>query len=288
MPPKNRGGRPKKYTNSEEVRRANTDNKRRHRLRPSGLADFIVFEPTLHVGVRRNTDLRSGLGTTPDIPVPLDLETRQEDAESCDIRPSRQVQPTLPHPFGVTDPLGTEDDVQLIQGAKNTTRAKEQEIYNETLHNVALNVDLKLCVMTPPQSRPEACHNCRRRRLKCDRSLPQCLKCIKGGQECLGYQRLFRWDQGVASRGKMAGMTFEEVTKDRARHENLSLQLPSPANLLSRQFSRGNTKVSPLGSLMDPLVQDLNHASRKYLYYCELPLPSCLDPDTNQYSYYSC
>ena len=133
----------------------------------------------------------------------------------------------------------------------------------------------------PPQSRPEACHNCRRGRLKCDRSLPQCLKCIKRGQECLGYQRLFRWEQGVASRGKMAGMTtFEGMTKDRARHENSSPQLPSPASLSRQQFSRGNTQISPLGSLTDPLVQDVNHASRKYLCYCELPSPSCPVPDT--------
>ena len=124
--------------------------------------------------------------------------------------------------------------------------------------------------MTPPPSHPGACHNCRRQRLKCDRSLPQCLKCIRRGQECLGYERLFRWEQGVASRGKMAGMTFEEMTKDRARQESSSPQSLSPTSLSSQQVSRGNTQLSPLGSLTDPLVQDVNHASRKYLFYCEL------------------
>ena len=29
----------------------------------------------------------------------------------------------------------------------------------------------------------------------------------------MGYQRLFRWEKGVASRGKMAGVTFEMVAK---------------------------------------------------------------------------
>ena len=137
--------------------------------------------------------------------------------------------------------------------------------------------------MTLPQSRPEACHNCRRGRLKCDRSLPQCLKCIKRGQECLGYQRLFRWEQGVASRGKMAGMmTFEKMRKDRASHENSSPQLPpSPASHSRQQSSCGSIQVSPLGSLTDPLVQDVNHVSRKYLFYCELPSPSCSVPDTS-------
>ena len=127
-----------------------------------------------------------------------------------------------------------------------------------------------LFVMNPPQTNPEACHNCRRRRLKCDRVLPQCLKCIKRGQECLGYQNLFRWERGVASRGKMAGRTFGELTKHRASHDNSSPHLSSPVSHSSLLFSRGNDKVSLLGSLTDPLVRDVNHTSKKYLVYCEL------------------
>ena len=130
--------------------------------------------------------------------------------------------------------------------------------------------------MNPAQTRPEACHNCRRRRLKCDRALPQCLKCIKRGQECLGYQNLFRWEQGVASRGKMAGRTFEELTKHRASHDNSSPPLSSLVSHSSQPFSPGNIKISLLGSLADPLVRDMNHTSRKYLVYCELLSPSCL------------
>ena len=132
--------------------------------------------------------------------------------------------------------------------------------------------------MTPPQTRSEACHNCRRRRLKCDRYLPQCLKCIKRGQECLGYQTLFRWEQGVASRGKMAGRTFGELTKHQASHDNSGSHSSSLVSHSSQPFSHGNIEVSPLGSLTDPLVQDMNHTSRKYLFYCELLSPSSLVP----------
>ncbi|KAH7157383.1 fungal-specific transcription factor domain-containing protein [Dactylonectria estremocensis] len=49
------------------------------------------------------------------------------------------------------------------------------------------------------------CHNCRRRRLRCDRSVPQCSKCAARGIECLGYGQLFLWTGAVASRGKLAG-----------------------------------------------------------------------------------
>lgn len=49
------------------------------------------------------------------------------------------------------------------------------------------------------------CHNCRRRRLRCDRLVPHCSKCEAKGVECLGYGQLFQWTGAVASRGKLAG-----------------------------------------------------------------------------------
>ncbi|KAL6882941.1 fungal-specific transcription factor domain-containing protein [Trichoderma longibrachiatum] len=56
-----------------------------------------------------------------------------------------------------------------------------------------------------PPTKP--CHNCRRQRLRCDRSYPHCNKCAAAGKECLGYGKLFRWTGAVASRGKLAGRT---------------------------------------------------------------------------------
>jgi len=43
------------------------------------------------------------------------------------------------------------------------------------------------------------CHNCRKRRLRCDRSRPTCFKCTHAGKECLGYDRLFIWTDGGAA-----------------------------------------------------------------------------------------
>lgn len=47
------------------------------------------------------------------------------------------------------------------------------------------------------------CHNCRRRRLRCDRSWPTCNKCAVSGQECLGYGRVYVWTEGIDSQGKV-------------------------------------------------------------------------------------
>ncbi|KAI2863572.1 transcriptional regulator family: Fungal Specific TF [Aspergillus niger] len=51
------------------------------------------------------------------------------------------------------------------------------------------------------------CWTCRRRRLKCDRALPNCGKCTSLQRPCLGYstEKPLRWTDSVASRGKLTG-----------------------------------------------------------------------------------
>lgn len=76
----------------------------------------------------------------------------------------------------------------------------------------------------------KACHNCRRRRVRCDSSVPVCQKCAKAGQECLGYGKLFIWNQGVASRGKMMGKTFQDMGRSamkRPKNANNSSTRPT-------------------------------------------------------------
>jgi hypothetical protein len=56
------------------------------------------------------------------------------------------------------------------------------------------------------------CYTCRRRRIVCDNGLPTCRKCRDAGKECLGYQKPLVWVKGgVASRGKMMGLSFDDV-----------------------------------------------------------------------------
>ena len=53
------------------------------------------------------------------------------------------------------------------------------------------------------QSTGKPCHNCRRRRLRCDRSWPSCHKCAVSGQECLGYGKVFVWTQAIDENGNL-------------------------------------------------------------------------------------
>ncbi|KAF7559640.1 hypothetical protein G7046_g4524 [Stylonectria norvegica] len=54
-----------------------------------------------------------------------------------------------------------------------------------------------------PPSNTKPCHNCRRRRLRCDRSWPTCHKCAVSGQDCLGYGKVFVWTQGIDAHGNV-------------------------------------------------------------------------------------
>lgn len=54
-----------------------------------------------------------------------------------------------------------------------------------------------------PSSNSKPCHNCRRRRLRCDRSWPTCHKCAVSGQECLGYGKVFVWTQAIDAQGNL-------------------------------------------------------------------------------------
>lgn len=140
----------------------------------------------------------------------------------------------------------------------------------------------------------KACHNCRKKRWKCDRSLPVCHKCLSSGAECLGYGKLFVWNNGVASRGKMMGKSYEEALatrRDGQAHLPRLAFRPTPTPKPSSQpehypglshsadldyrddsSSSSGEEGEHVGTvvqrpLLDPLVQDLSSHSRYYLFH---------------------
>lgn len=187
----------------------------------------------------------------------------------------------------------------------------------------------------PNNSKP--CHNCRRRRLRCDRSWPTCHKCAVSGQECLGYGKVFIWTEAIDAHGNPkpspsrrtplggplssgSGQVSSSVTNsyfplfpdptsgrrpdvdpsnqtahDAPVSEGRSIPVvrrPSP--LLKRNRSAAAMSATPeptkdaasspiqetplehqkwrptaLGSLTDPIFQDLDRNSRYYLAHCK-------------------
>ncbi|CAG8110147.1 unnamed protein product [Penicillium nalgiovense] len=55
------------------------------------------------------------------------------------------------------------------------------------------------------RSADKVCPKCRSTRINCDRTLPGCRKCVSRGFRCPRYGLILRWNQGVASRGPLAG-----------------------------------------------------------------------------------
>ncbi|KAH7068360.1 fungal-specific transcription factor domain-containing protein [Paraphoma chrysanthemicola] len=130
----------------------------------------------------------------------------------------------------------------------------------------------------------KACHNCRKRRWRCDRSLPSCQKCLSSGVDCLGYGKLFKWNSGVASRGKMMGKSYderEEIKKAAKTHaapalkwdndnhpqhqENGDIIPPRAQSDESESPEEEEMAITVQRPLVDPLVNDLDRHSRYYL-----------------------
>lgn len=115
-----------------------------------------------------------------------------------------------------------------------------------------------------PPSKP--CHNCRRKRLRCDRSIPECQKCVSKGENCLGYGNLLRWTNSVAVRGNLAHQISQHQRQCRSKDVILSCDvLPT-----RRQRVPVGAEIHPLQlPLIDPLLVNLGPRHREYIGHCE-------------------
>ncbi|KAF1991420.1 hypothetical protein K402DRAFT_322267 [Aulographum hederae CBS 113979] len=68
----------------------------------------------------------------------------------------------------------------------------------------------------PATGATEDCFTCRKRNTKCDRRRPYCTQCIDIGKECSGYKTTLTWGIGVASRGKLRGLSLPVANSQKA------------------------------------------------------------------------
>lgn len=168
-----------------------------------------------------------------------------------------------------------------------------------------------LSISNVSRTMSKGCYTCRRRRIVCDNGRPTCRKCRDAGKECLGYQKPLVWVKGgVASRGKMMGLSFDDVTSNQESPGGASMgccstdsseqtgqglckseTLPDDANLqvqvqtlpeatLAKYYNNDRALVhvrrlpaeSPTFLLVDPLFQDMDRLSRLYVSHCKTPM----------------
>ncbi|KAH7004349.1 hypothetical protein EDB82DRAFT_471109 [Fusarium venenatum] len=72
--------------------------------------------------------------------------------------------------------------------------------------NTAPNLD-----KTKKRPKVRGCYQCSRRRIDCDRQEPECVKCATKGIKCSGLGLRYRFNDGIAARGKFVGKTFPIV-----------------------------------------------------------------------------
>lgn len=185
--------------------------------------------------------------------------------------------------------------------SQKRTRAPVRVYYISAPASYSFSSPQAACFRTwrmPSTGKP--CHNCRRRRLRCDRSWPTCHKCAVSGQECLGYGKVFVWTQGIDSNGNLrpsppgrravdatrfpysgtlhaiASAPASATASTTASHNRPPASTsdhrangPSRPNIIrptSTEFSSQAT-----AGLTDPIFQDLDRNSRYYLAYCKSP-----------------
>ncbi|KAK3334286.1 fungal-specific transcription factor domain-containing protein [Neurospora tetraspora] len=90
---------------------------------------------------------------------------------------------------------------------------------------------------TPPKkphqqkaSKTKACYNCHRKRLRCDKSLPSCLKCSINGEECLGYGIVLRWAACNSPTSTTTTRTTNKTTTSRTVKSSTPIQVSTPSN----------------------------------------------------------
>src|SRR6266536_2262271 len=60
----------------------------------------------------------------------------------------------------------------------------------------------------PATGAADDCFTCSNLQVKCDRRRPYCSQCLDNGKECSGYKTTLTWGVGVASRGKLRGLSL--------------------------------------------------------------------------------
>ncbi|KAL5470652.1 hypothetical protein PMIN07_001651 [Paraphaeosphaeria minitans] len=107
----------------------------------------------------------------------------------------------------------------------------------------------------PATGASEDCFACRKRGVKCDRRRPYCGQCIELGKECSGYRTTLTWGVGVASRGKLRGMSLpvaKSSTQNASTTRDSKTQTTTAGTVTNKTVPAAHqnpTRIEPRGSI---------------------------------------
>lgn len=121
-----------------------------------------------------------------------------------------------------------------------------------------VNAPRKRRKRAPAAGAADDCFTCATRSVKCDRRRPYCSKCLDDGKDCAGYKTQLTWGNGVASRGKLRGLSLPVAgTKKLVAPVSTSRSKRRPSQQQTTSHPRAEAKdVPPSKSEQEP-----NHAS---------------------------
>lgn len=83
------------------------------------------------------------------------------------------------------------------------------EAHNSTTTDAAVpSTPRKKRRRTPGTGAANDCFTCSSQNASCDRKRPYCTPCLEKGKDCAGYKTTLTWGVGVASRGKLRGLSL--------------------------------------------------------------------------------
>ncbi|KAM0348042.1 hypothetical protein ACHAPU_004545 [Fusarium lateritium] len=114
----------------------------------------------------------------------------------------------------------------------------------------------------PAGGASDDCFTCSKKNIKCDRRRPYCSQCLEVGSECSGYKTQLTWGVGVASRGKLRGLSLPiakapPVTREPRKQSNASSR---PSSAIPRHGAEEEAKRMRQGPIDIPAVTQVASA----------------------------
>ncbi|PLB44321.1 hypothetical protein P170DRAFT_440628 [Aspergillus steynii IBT 23096] len=114
---------------------------------------------------------------------------------------------------------------------------------------------------------PDDCFTCAREGTKCDRRRPYCSQCLTLGRECSGYKTTLTWGVGVASRGKLRGLSLPvtgsqpAANSPKSRRSGGSQKKSTPSEFPTTSTSPSSEGFSSIATPAAPSSQQDQQAS---------------------------
>ncbi|KAJ4327599.1 hypothetical protein N0V84_001988 [Fusarium piperis] len=115
----------------------------------------------------------------------------------------------------------------------------------------------------PAGGASDDCFSCSKKNIKCDRRRPYCSQCLEVGSECSGYKTQLTWGVGVASRGKLRGLSLPiakapPVTREPKKHSGSRSRSSSAA--VPQSIESDDSGRMPQGPIDIPMVTQVASA----------------------------